>query len=257
VAVLLPANRGGAVGLAGTRTRERVSEACLAAAKPRARGGLPAPSPSASAESVQDGLIGGRRLALRKRRCWCIACGTGAGGDKGASALALSRHGTSVVHLASAHARLNRPAFVLASGQRPGGTRRWSRLASRRQSRRQPGVVSRQRLAIAFVDSRHRPYTSVWAGVSAGRAGRVVARRQLGHCTIARMLVSFRSVAEVGDRHLLVASGALSGTPRGGQRHEAGHRALTRQAGFGTRTGCLAARTNNQVYRMQSLRLRS
>jgi hypothetical protein len=142
-------------------------------------------------------------------------------------------------------------------GQRFCGTRRWSRLASRRQSRRQPGVVRRQRQAIAFVDSGHRSHTSVWVGVSVGRAGRVVARRQLGHCTIARMLVSFRSVAEVGDRHLLVASGVLSGSPCGGQRHEASHRALTRQARFMTRTGCLIACTNKQVYRMQSLRLRS
>lgn len=113
MAVLLPAYRGGASGLAHTRMRELVSEACLAAAKSRARGGLLDPAPSASAASAQGGSIGGRRLAPRKRRCWCIACGKGAGGGNGASVPALPRHGTSVAHLASAYARLNRPPFVL------------------------------------------------------------------------------------------------------------------------------------------------
>lgn len=51
VAVLLPAHRGGALGLARTRTRERVSEAWFAAAKPRPRGGPPVQAPSASAVS--------------------------------------------------------------------------------------------------------------------------------------------------------------------------------------------------------------
>jgi hypothetical protein len=139
-----------------------------------------------------------------------------------------------VAHLASARARLNRPPFVLAlaasalAGRVDGHG--WPRDTNRGANR---GWFDRQRSATAFVDSRHRSHTSVWAGVSAGRAGRVAARRQLGHCAIARMLVSFVSVAEVGDRHLLVASGVPSGSPRGGQHLVAGHHALTRQAGSG------------------------
>jgi hypothetical protein len=64
------------------------------------------------------------------------------------------------------------------------------------------------------------------------------------------------SAAEVGDRHLLVVLGSLSGAPRGGQRFEACHSRPDRRACSGTWTGCLIARDKQYVGYAQSLRSR-
>lgn len=153
------------------------------------------------------GPVGRRRLELRKLRCWCIACGKGSGGSQRGRFIGPEGgrdRGRQQIHLASAHTRSNRPRCVLASSQSFGGRAHGCSWYARHQPRCHLGRQCRQRLAAAVVDSRHRSRTSVRAGgVSRSRRSR---RRkapvQIPHdSSDARY---YWSVAEVGDRHLLV-----------------------------------------------------
>jgi len=154
-----------------------------------------------------SGPVGRRRLELRKLRCWCIACGKGSGGSQRGRFIGLDGgrdRGRQQIHLASAHTRSNRPRCVLAFEPELRRTRSWLQLVRAASTALPSGA------AMPATASRCRrgqpaplPHKRVGRGVSRSRRSRRrKAAVQIPHdSSDARY---YWSVAEVGDRHLLV-----------------------------------------------------
>jgi hypothetical protein len=149
--------------------------------------------------------------------------------------------GRQQIHLASAHTRSKRPRCVLAWPELR-RTCAWLQLVRAASTALPSGTAMP-----ATASRRHRGQQ---APLPHKRAGWGVGRSRRSRCRKVSVQNPYDpsdaryywSAAEVGDRHLLVVLGSLSGAPHGEQRFEACHSRPDRRACSGTWTGCLTAR---------------